>query len=169
MRKSSLFLLCIISGLALTSFSRAQQPPVAGPATAAADPGATPAYGLPITLSQAEKVLNAAKAEAVRLKSTVNAIAVVDTHGELVAFERMDESTFHSVQYAQVKASGAARLRRATATPPPEMAAALTAMPDFVSMPGGVPIVADGKTVGAIGVSGGNDLIIAKAGAAALQ
>jgi glc operon protein GlcG len=159
----------LVALLAAAGVGRAQQVPAAAPSTASADPGASPAYGMPITLIQAEKVLNAAKSEAVRLKSVGNAIAVVDTHGELVAFERMDEATFHSVGYAQIKARGAARLRRAGATPPAEMAAVLTAMPDFVSMPGGIPIVVDGKTIGAIGVSGGNDLAIAKAAVAVLQ
>lgn len=168
MTTSSLSAMYAIALLLAATVGQAQQVPGSGPSTSTADPGPSPAYGMPITLMQAEKVLGAAKAEAARLKSTGNAIAVVDTHGELVAFERMDDSTFHSVEYAQIKARGAARLRRASATPPAEMAAALTAMPDFVSMPGGIPIVVDGKTIGAVGVSGGNDLAVAKAAAAAL-
>jgi len=130
---------------------------------------AAPPYGLPITLAQAEKALGAARAEAARLGSSINAIAIVDTHGELVAFVRMDEATIHSIAFAQQKARGAARSRRATATPPPEMAVALTSMPDFVALPGGVPIVVNGRTLGAIGVSGGNDLAIAMAGVNALK
>lgn len=129
----------------------------------------SPPYGPPITLAQAERVIVAARAAAARLSSDVNVIAVVDTHGELVAFVRMDAATLHSVTYAQEKARGAARLRRATETPPPEMAAALTAMPDFVSMPGGIPIVHDGRTIGAVGVSGGHDAEIAKAASRALD
>jgi glc operon protein GlcG len=129
----------------------------------------SPPYGLPITLAQAEKVIVSARAAAARLGSDVNVIAVVDTHGELVAFVRMDAATLHSVAYAQEKARGAARLRRATETPPPEMAAALTAMPDFVSMPGGIPIVHDGRTIGAVGVSGGHDAEIARAASRALD
>ena len=134
-----------------------------------AENGAAPPYGMPITLAQAEKVIKAAREEAARLGSTVNVIAVVDTHGELMAYIRMDDATVHSVEFAQIKASGAARSRRATEMPPADMAATLTAMPDFVSMPGGVPIVVDGKTIGAIGVSGGDDLAIALAGANALK
>lgn len=130
---------------------------------------AAPPYGMPITLAQAEKVIAAAKTEAARLKSNVIVIAVTDTHGELVAFAKMDDATTHSIDFAQVKARGAARSRRMTATPPPDMAAALTAMPDFVSMPGGVPIVVAGKTIGAVGISGGEDLVIAKAAIKALQ
>lgn len=130
---------------------------------------AAPPYGLPVTLAQAEKVIAAARAEAGRLNSTVNVIAVVDTHGELVAFARMDDATTHSIEFAQVKARGAARSRRVTATPPADMAAALTAMPDFVSMPGGIPLVVNNKTIGAVGVSGGEDTAIARAAAKALQ
>jgi uncharacterized protein GlcG (DUF336 family) len=49
------------------------------------------------------------------------------------------------------------------------MIAALTSMPDFVALPGGVPVVVNGRTIGAIGVSGGNDLAIALAGVNALK
>jgi glc operon protein GlcG len=124
---------------------------------------AAPPYGMPISLQQAERVIAGAKAEAARLKSNVNAIAVVDPHGELVAFARMDDATVHSVDYAQTKARSAARARRVSGPPPPDMAIALTSMPDFVAMPGGIPIVVDGKTIGAVGVSGGDDFQIAKA------
>jgi glc operon protein GlcG len=128
-----------------------------------------PPYGMPITLAQAEKVIVAAKVEAARLKLIVVVIAVADTHGELVAFAKLDDATVHSIEFAQLKARGAARSRRVTATPPTDMAAALTAMPDFVAMPGGIPIVVGGKTIGAVGVSGGNDLQIAEAAVKALQ
>ena len=128
-----------------------------------------PPYGMPITLALAEKVIVAAKVEAARLRSTVVVIAVTDTHGELVAFAKLDDATVHSIEFAQLKARGAARSRRVTATPPADMAAALTAMPDFVAMPGGIPIVVGGKTIGAVGVSGGDDLQIAKAAVKALQ
>jgi uncharacterized protein GlcG (DUF336 family) len=42
-------------------------------------------------------------------------------------------------------------------------------MPDFVAVPGGIPIVVDGKTIGAVGVSGGDDLAIARASVKALH
>jgi glc operon protein GlcG len=149
----------------------AQAPPVAADSHVPL-PGEkklAPPYGMPITLMQADKVIAAAKAAATRLKSNVNVIAVVDTHGELVAFAKLDEATVHSIAYAQLKARGAARARRATFTPPLDMAAALATIPDFVSMPGGIPIVVGGKTVGAVGISGGNDLAIARAAVESLQ
>jgi glc operon protein GlcG len=150
--------------------SRAEAPaPTVNPASVPGMTEAAPPYGMPINLAQADKVLAAAQAEAARLGSHINAIAVVDTHGELVVFARMDDATIHSIAFAQQKARSAARSRRASATPPPEMAAALTSMPDFVALPGGVPIVLNGKTIGAIGVSGGNDLAIALAGVNAIK
>jgi len=162
-------ILSLTTAVLLTAFlSVAAQPP----GSAAAVPGTnemSPPYGPPITLAQAEKVIAAARAAAAHLSSDVNVIAVVDTHGELVAFIRMDAATLHSVTYAQQKARGAARLRRVTATPPAEMAAALTAMPDFVSMPGGIPVVHNGRTIGAVGVSGGHDAEIAAAASRALD
>jgi glc operon protein GlcG len=159
---SRLFFSCVLL-MGLTITAQAQD---AGSEIQTDLPGektAAPPYGLPITLAQAEKVIIAAKAEAARLKSNVIVIAVADTHGELVAFARLDDATVHSIAFAQLKARGAARSRRVTATPPTEMAAPLTAMPDFVAMPGGIPIVVGGKTIGAVGVSGGNDLQIANA------
>jgi glc operon protein GlcG len=161
-----------ISGLLLLGLAlgvQAQQPAADGAGELPGEKSASPPYGVAITLAQAEKVIAAGRAEAARLKSTVNAIAVTDTHGELVAFIRMDDSTVHSIEFAQIKARGAARSRRVTATPPPDMVAALATMPDFVALPGGIPIVVDGKTVGAVGVSGGEDLAIARAAVKALH
>jgi glc operon protein GlcG len=157
----------LLFGLALGL--QAQQPAADAAGELPGEKSASPPYGMAITLAQAEKVIAAGRAEAARLKSTVNAIAVTDTHGELVAFIRMDDSTVHSIEFAQIKARGAARSRRVTATPPPEMVAALATMPDFVALPGGIPIVVDGKTVGAVGVSGGDDLAIARAAVKALH
>jgi glc operon protein GlcG len=129
-----------------------------------------PPYGMPITLAQAERAIAAARTEAARLKSGDIAIAVADTHGELVAFVRMDNTAIHSILYAQLKARAAARVRRFTATPPPDIAAAVSTTPDFVGTPGGVPIVVNGKTIGAVGVSGAEeaDLAIAEAAAKSL-
>jgi glc operon protein GlcG len=156
---------CMLGALLIAAALGASAQQAAGDATPElpGEKSAAPPYGMSITLARAEKVIAAARAEALRLGSSVNAVAVVDTHGELVAFIRMDDATAHSVDYAIIKARGAARSRRMTATPPPEMALALTSMPDFVAMPGGIPLVLDGHTIGAIGVSGGEDLAIAKA------
>ena len=163
---------CWLSALLLLGAAigvQAQQPAADAAGELPGEKSASPPYGVAITLAQAEKVIAGGRAEAARLKSTVNAIAVTNTHGELGAFIRMDDSTVHSIEFAQIKARGAARSRRVTATPPPEMVAALATMPDFVALPGGIPIVLDGKTIGAVGVSGGDDLAIAKAAVKALH
>jgi len=125
---------------------------------------------MPITLAQAERAIAAARTEAAKLNSGDIAIAVADTHGELVAFVRMDNAAMHSILYAQLKARAAARVRRFTSTPPPDIAAAVSTTPDFVGTPGGVPIVVNGKTIGAVGISGAEnaDLAVAEAAAKAL-
>ena len=163
----SLLTLWTVAGLAV-----GQQSPSTAQDALPGQMSPSPPYGPPITLAQAEKVLAAAKSEAQRLKASAIAIAVVGPYGELVAFARMDDATIHSIAYAQQKAQSAARLRRVTNTPPPEMAVALTSMPDFTAMPGGVPIVEAGRTIGGVGISGaenGGDLIIAKVASRALQ
>ena len=156
--------------LGTTAGAQAQQPGGTDSVTLPGERGVAPPYGPPITLAQAERAIVAARTEAARLKSGDIAIAVADTHGELVAFVRMDDTAIHSILYAQLKARAAARVRRFTATPPPEIAAAVATTPDFVGTPGGVPIVVNGKTIGAIGVSGAEDadLAIAKAAAKAV-
>jgi glc operon protein GlcG len=163
----SILTLWMVAGLA-----GAQQAPSTAQEVLPGQMSPSPPYGPPLTLAQAEKVLAAAKSEAHRLKASAVVIAVVGPYGELVAFAKMDDATIHSIAYAQQKAQSAARLRRVTNTPPPDMAAALTSMPDFTAMPGGVPIVEAGKTIGGVGISGaenGGDLIIAKAASKALQ
>jgi uncharacterized protein GlcG (DUF336 family) len=161
--------LCAIL-IGTTAGAQGQQPGGTDSVTLPGERGVSPPYGPPITLAQAERAIVAARTEAARLKSGDIAIAVADTHGELVAFVRMDDTAIHSILYAQLKARAAARVRRFTATPPPEIAAAVATTPDFVGTPGGVPIVVNGKTIGAIGVSGAEDadLAIAKAAAKAV-
>ena len=104
------------------------------------------------------------------------AVAVVDTGGDLVCFEKMDETQTGSVDVAQAKARSAARFKRPTKA----FQDALTATPDglrilgiagAVPVEGGLPIAAGEKIVGAIGVSGGTsqqDGQCAKAGLDAL-
>jgi glc operon protein GlcG len=158
--------------LTISTISAAAQSPTAIVEALPGQNGTSPPYGMPITLSQAERVLATAKAEAKRLETNDIAIAVVGPNGELIAFAKLDDATIHSINYAQQKAQAAARSRRITATPPLDMAAALISMPDFVAMPGGVPIVVAGKTIGAVGISGGpngGDQRIAVTASKALQ
>ena len=104
------------------------------------------------------------------------AIAIVDTAGDLVYFEKMDDTQAGSVQIAQSKARSAARFKRATKVFQDGLAAGgvglrLLALEGAVPVEGGIPLVSGGKIVGAIGASGGTseqDGMVAQAGASAL-
>lgn len=131
-------------------------------------------YGAPIPLAEAKKILAAAQAEATKNKWNV-AIAIVDSGGHLVAFERMDTTQFGSVAVAQEKARTAVGFRRPTKAFQDTVAAGgeglrTLRLPGVTPVEGGLPLVRDGKIVGAIGVSGvtsAQDGQIAAAGAAA--
>lgn len=135
-----------------------------------------PAYGPPISLSQAFQVLEAAKAEAEKQKWPV-AIAVVDGGGHLVAFYRLDNTQYGSVDVAIAKAKSAALFRRPTKAFEDILAGGgsnlrILKVEGAIPVEGGVPILLSGKIIGAIGVSGvksNEDGIIAQAGAAAIK
>jgi glc operon protein GlcG len=132
------------------------------------------AYGLPITIERAKKVATPALAEARRNLWTM-AVAIVDTAGDLVYFEKMDATQVGSVDVAIDKARSAARFKRPTRAFQDTLAGGgeglrVLALKGAVAVEGGVPIVIDGKIVGAIGVSGGTsqqDGQCARAGAGA--
>jgi glc operon protein GlcG len=117
------------------------------------------AYGLPITIERAKQVAMPALAEARRNQWTM-AVAIVDTAGDLVYFEKMDTTQTGSVDVAIDKARSAARFKRPTKAFQDTLAGGgeglrVLALKGAVAVEGGVPIVIDGKIVGAIGVSGG--------------
>jgi glc operon protein GlcG len=132
------------------------------------------AYGLPITIESAKKAAMPALAEARKNQWTM-AVAVVDTAGDLVYFEKMDGTQSGSVDVAIDKARSAARFKRPTKAFQDTLAAGgeglrVLALKGAVAVEGGVPIAIDGKIVGAIGVSGGTspqDGQCARAGAEA--
>jgi uncharacterized protein GlcG (DUF336 family) len=134
------------------------------------------AYGAPIPLPDARKALAAAQAEATRNKWNV-AIAIVDSGGHLVAFERMDTTQFGSVEVALEKARTSVAFRRPSKVFQDTIAAGgegmrMLKLPGAIPIEGGLPIVVGGKLVGAIGVSGvtsAQDGQIAAAGVAALK
>ena len=133
-------------------------------------------YGPSITAETAKTLAAPALAEA-KKNSWTMAVAIVDTHGELVYFERMDEVQMGSVDIAIAKARSAARFKRATKVFQDGVAAGgdglrLLGLQGAVPVEGGIPIVVGGKIVGAIGASGGTsqqDGVVAAAGAAALK
>ena len=129
-------------------------------------------YGTSITIENAKKVAAPALAEAQK-NSWRMAIAIVDISGDLVFFEKMDGTQAASVNIAVDKARSAARFKRPTKALQDVLAAGgeglrLLALEGAVPVEGGLPLIMDGKIVGAIGVSGGTsqqDGQSAKAGA----
>jgi len=164
----------LVSGAALLGPAvEAQTPPPAPPAaggTADGVPFDIP-YGNPVNLETAEKIIAAVEAEAAKHRWKMN-IAVVDTHGELVHFARMDGAQYGSGAISQGKARTAARYRResrafynAYETGHPYVS---TLDPTLVASPGGYPLIEGGKIIGAVGCSGGTgdqDAAACKAGA----
>lgn len=143
----------------------------------AAAAGAQTPYGSPITLDQAKKAMAAAEAEAVKNKWNL-VIAIVDSGGHLIMLQRMDNTQFGSVKVAQEKAHAAAAFRRPTKAFQDLIAQGgvhtrlLNITGDAGVFEGAVPVVFDGKIVGAIGVSGATseqDAQVALAGANALK
>jgi uncharacterized protein GlcG (DUF336 family) len=100
----------------------------------------------------------AAAAEAKARENDWNvAIAVVDAAGELILFHRLDQTQPASLDIAIGKARTAARFRRATKVLEDAVAGGRTvllAVDDVVPLEGGLPIVVDGRVIGAVGVSG---------------
>lgn len=130
-------------------------------------------YGPPIALEMAKKVAAGAAAEAKKNNFTM-AIAIVDNGGTLTYFEKIDGTQLGSVDVAIGKARSANAYKRPTKVFEDAVAGgrnALLAVPGVLPVEGGVPLIADGKVIGAIGVSGGSapqDGQVAAAGAGAL-
>lgn len=147
----ALIALCL--GLSVTP-AVAQNPPSQTAPTPAPLPA--PAYGPPIGLADAQALIDRAVAEASRNGFRM-AIAIVEPSGELVAFARMDDTQYGSIYVAQRKAEFAARYRQSSATAEERVQAGRIVSlsnPDAFTIGGGIPIVIDGRVVGAIGVSG---------------
>ena len=133
-------------------------------------------YGPSINLENAKKVAAAAMAE-VRKNNWTMAVAVVDTAGDLVYFEKMDDTQVASTVVCQDKARSAARFMRATKAFQDMLAAGgegvrVLRIKGAVPVEGGLPIAMGGKVVGAIGMSGGTsaqDGQCAKAGVDAVS
>ena len=127
------------------------------PAPAAAPPPPPP-YGSPITLEQAKKVMVGAEAEA--KKNSWNVVMVVlDSGGNLVMLQRMDGAQFGSIEVAKDKAYSAVAFRRPTKAFDDALAQGganlrILKLSGAAPLEGGIPIVVDGKLIGAVGVSG---------------
>lgn len=132
-------------------------------------------YGRPVSLDQAQAVIQAALTEANGRNWKMN-VAVVDSGGNLVAFQRMDGAMLASIQIAEHKARAAATFRRETKVFEDGIQlmhlSYLLAFDGIIASRGGIPLVEQGKIVGAIGCSGGTDSqdeVVSKAGAAVIN
>jgi glc operon protein GlcG len=157
-----LMALTICAAACAAGLAQAQQPatpPAAPPASTPSSPPA-PEYGLPINSEQAKTAASAALAEA-RKNSWRMAVAIVAPDGSVIYFEQMDGSQNASFLLASAKARTAALFRRSTKVFVDQFAAGNVAFMTFpnearpVASEGGLPIIVDGKIIGAIGVSGG--------------
>jgi uncharacterized protein GlcG (DUF336 family) len=117
-----------------------------------------PVYGEPVNLETAKKLSNACQAYA-RTKQWPMAIAIVDTGGNLVLLEKMDNTQLASVDVAIGKAKTANNFKRPTKVMEDAIAGGgaalrMLAVPGIFPVEGGEPIYSNGKIIGAIGVSG---------------
>ncbi len=129
-------------------------------------------YGPPISVDNAKKAAAAALAEA-RKNNWTMAVAIVDPNGTLIYYEKMENTQIASANVAIDKARSAATYKRPTKALQDALAAGgagirILSLQGAVPVEGGIPLVLDGKIVGAIGVSGDasdHDGQCAKAGA----
>ena len=172
MRRELLAALMMCSATLIGTQAAAQTPAAPPAAGGTADgTGFDIPYGMDINIETARKVIAAVEAEAAKHRWKLQ-ISVVDTHGDLVHFARMDGAQLASGHVSQGKARTSARFRResrlfynAFETGHPYVA---TLDPTLVASPGGYPLVEGGKLIGAVGCSGGTgdqDAAACKAGA----
>jgi uncharacterized protein GlcG (DUF336 family) len=132
-------------------------------------------YGTPISLDRAHAAINAAVGDAKGKNWKLN-VAVVDSGGNLVAFARMDGAQLASISISEHKARTAVKFRRETKAFENGIQNGnlhyLLTLDDVIASRGGIPLVEDGKLIGAIGCSGGTgsqDEVSCKAGAATIN
>jgi len=132
---------------------------------------APPPYGPPLGIENARKIMAAAEAEAAKNNWSV-VIAIIDSGGHIVMLHRRDDVQLSSIDISQGKAKTALMFKRPTKVLDDAISSGgvglrFLALKDIVPLEGGLPIVADGKIIGAIGVSGvlsAQDAQIARAG-----
>jgi uncharacterized protein GlcG (DUF336 family) len=136
---------------------------------------ATLPYGPPITLDQAKRVMAAAELEAAKNTWQV-AVTILDSGGNIVMIHRIDNAQLSAVTLSEGKARTAVEFKRPSKALDDAIAGGgaglrLLAVKNITPLEGGIPVVVDGRIVGAIGVSGAlssQDAQVAKAGADAL-
>ena len=148
MQKAKLLSLALSAALLVAVTAASAQTPAPPP---------PPAYGLPITNEQAKKVMAGAEAEAKKNNWPV-AIVILDSGGQMVMMQRLDNTQWGSTDIAKEKARSAVALRRPTKALQDAIAQGGVNLrflsTGFSVLEGGIPIVADGKIIGSVGVSG---------------
>jgi glc operon protein GlcG len=125
-------------------------------AAAASAQDQRPGYGPAVSLVAAKKIAAGVIAECQKNNWNI-AVAVVDPHGTLMYYEKMEDTQYSSAEIAIGKARAAATYRRPTrafADVINKGGPATATLPGVVASPGGVPIMVGGKVTGAVGVSG---------------
>jgi len=151
----------LAAGVLVTSVAYAQQPAApAAPPDLNAVPDKMPfniPFGTPIGLDKAQSLIQAGIAEANK-RGWPEDFAVVDVGGNLVAFARMDGAALASIAIAEHKARTAARYRRPTHAFEDAVQKFgfnyILTLDDVIASRGGIPLIEDGKIIGAIGCSG---------------
>jgi glc operon protein GlcG len=178
-RRRALTAVLLAAVVAGTASSGAQQPaPVAAPYPLDDVPEKMPfdiSYGAPISLERAMAAITAAVAEAKKHDWKLD-VAVVDSGGNLVAFQRMDGAQLASIQVAEHKARASVTFRRETKVFEKAIQQAgnyyVMTLDGMIGSRGGIPLVEGGKIIGGIGCSGGTgsqDEVACKAGVAAIS
>src|ERR1700677_2746866 len=156
MKYQNLSATALVACLLITGSAYAQELPDLN-----AVPNQTPfnfPFGTPISLKEAQALIQAGIAEANK-RGWPEDYAVVDWSGNLVAFARMDGAQLASISIAEHKARTAAQFRRPTKSWETAIQKYglnyILSFDDMMASPGGIPLVENGKIVGAIGCSGG--------------
>jgi glc operon protein GlcG len=129
------------------------------------------APSLKLTCEGAMKILQAAMAKSAEI-GVPECISIVDTGGHLLAFARMDGAFVQSIDSSLAKAMTAASYSEPTGNIEAgiDLKLAIATGGKRVNLPGGLPIIVDGHTIGGIGVgsgTGAQDIDVAKAALAA--
>jgi uncharacterized protein GlcG (DUF336 family) len=109
-----------------------------------------------ITLEEAKKAMAAAEAEARKNNWNV-AIAILDAGANLILFQKLDDTQLGSINVAIGKAKTAVNFKRPSKAIEDIIAGgrnAFLGVEGLTPLQGGLPVMADGKLIGAVGVSG---------------
>ncbi len=168
----------LAAGVVAAGAAFGQQQPPAGVPDLNAVPDKMPfntPFGTPIGYEKAQQIIQAAIAEANK-RGWPEDFAVVDVNGDLVAFARMDGAQLASIAIAEHKARTAARYRRPTLVFENAVQKFgfnyILTLDDVIASRGGIPLVQDGKIIGAVGCSGGTgsqDQTLCEAAAATMK